>query len=71
MKVLAGAVPESKPNYKAQALSELSKLESKVILMNELLDNVKVSAGEGVGEKFVKGDVYDVSPLKIDSGERY
>lgn len=56
MKSLSGANPESKPNYRQQALAELNKLESKVILLNEMLDNVDTMRGE----KFVAGDVYDV-----------
>ena len=57
MKTLAGANPEAKPDYKTQALTELNKLESKVILLNEMLDNVDVQRGE----QFAQGDVYDVS----------
>lgn len=56
MKSLSGANPESKPDYRQQALTELNKLESKVILLNEMLDNVDPTRGE----KFVAGDVYDV-----------
>ncbi|KAF9787971.1 VHS domain-containing protein [Thelephora terrestris] len=55
MKSLSGANPEAKPDYRQQALSELNKLESKVILLNEMLDNVDTSRGE----KFAAGDVYD------------
>lgn len=54
MKALAGANPESKPDYRAQALTELNKLEQQVILLNEMLDNVDGQRGE----KFVSGDVY-------------
>lgn len=57
MKTLAGANPDSKPDYKSQSLTELNKLESKVVLLNEMLDNVDVARGE----KFATGDVYDVS----------
>jgi hypothetical protein len=56
MKSLSGASPESKPDYRQQALAELNKLESKVILLNEMLDNVDTARGE----RFVAGDVYDV-----------
>lgn len=59
MKALAGANPETKPDYRSQALTELNKLEQKVILLNEMLDNADAERGE----KFVKGDVYDVSNL--------
>ena len=57
MKTLAGANPDAKPDYRTQALNELNKLESKVILLNEILDNVDTARGE----KFVQGDVYDPS----------
>ena len=59
MKTLAGANPDAKPDYRTQALNELNKLESKVILLNEIHDNVDTTRGE----KFVQGDVYDVSAL--------
>lgn len=55
MKALAGANPDSKPDYRTQALTELNKLESKVILLNELLDNFDVSRAE----QFAQGDAYD------------
>ncbi|KAG6820033.1 hypothetical protein H0H93_006268 [Arthromyces matolae] len=55
MKSLAGANPDAKPDYRTQALTELNKLEQKVILLNELLDNVDTERGE----KFAKGDAYD------------
>ncbi|KAK7457083.1 ARF-binding protein [Stygiomarasmius scandens] len=55
MKSLAGANPDAKPDYRTQALTELNKLESKVILLNEMLDNVDTERGE----KFVSGDAYD------------
>ncbi len=57
MKALAGANPEAKPDYRAQALNDLNKLEQKVILLNEMLDNVDTERGE----QFVSGDAYDVS----------
>ena len=57
MKTLAGANPDAKPDYRTQSLTELNKLESKVILLNEMLDNVDVQNGE----RFAQGDVYDVS----------
>lgn len=55
MKALAGANPETKPDYRSQALTELNKLEQKVILLNEMLDNADTERGE----KFAAGDVYD------------
>ena len=56
MKSLAGANPDAKPDYRTQALSDLNKLEQKVILLNEMLDNVDAEKGE----RFVSGDAYDV-----------
>ncbi|KAG9120501.1 hypothetical protein FRC07_003972 [Ceratobasidium sp. 392] len=55
MKSLSGANPESKPDYRKQTMHELEKLQAKVILLNELLDNFDASRGE----KFAKGDAYD------------
>ncbi|KAK0201726.1 hypothetical protein DFS33DRAFT_1014268 [Desarmillaria ectypa] len=55
MKSLAGANPDAKPDYKTQALADLNKLESKVILLNEMLDNVDTARGE----RIVSGDVYE------------
>ena len=63
MKTLAGANPEAKPDYKTQALTELNKLESKVILLNEMLDNVDTERGE----RFAQGDVYDVRTFLLDT----
>jgi len=56
MKSLAGANPDAKPDYRSQALTELNKLEQKVILLNEMLDNVDREKGE----RFASGDAYDV-----------
>jgi ADP-ribosylation factor-binding protein GGA len=56
VKSLAGANPDAKPDYRSQALTELNKLEQKVILLHEMLDNVDTERGES----FAKGDVYDV-----------
>lgn len=61
MKSLAGANPDAKPDYRSQALTELNKLEQKVILLNEMLDNVDAEKGE----KFATGDAYDVSLLRL------
>lgn len=57
MKALAGANPDAKPDYRTQALTELNKLENKVILLNEMLDNADTERGE----RFASGDAYDVS----------
>ncbi|KAH7097948.1 hypothetical protein BKA62DRAFT_623276 [Auriculariales sp. MPI-PUGE-AT-0066] len=54
MKIMAGANPEAKPDYRAQTLAEVDKLQSKVILLNEMLDNVDTARGE----KFASGDAY-------------
>jgi len=76
MKILAGAEPEKKPDYREQVLTEMNKLESKVVLMNELLDSARdtylntPSAADGTRktEKMVKGDVYDqVSKVLMDA----
>ncbi|PPQ81820.1 hypothetical protein CVT25_013656 [Psilocybe cyanescens] len=62
MKSLAGANPDAKPDYRSQALTELNKLEQKVILLNEMLDNVDAERGE----RFATGDAYDqVSSILI------
>jgi hypothetical protein len=61
MKSLAGANPDAKPDYRSQALMELNKIEQKVILLNEMLDNVDTERGE----KFVSGDAYDVSLRRL------
>lgn len=63
MKSLAGANPDAKPDYKTQALSDLNKLESKVILLNEMLDNVDTARGE----RIVTGDVYEVGFASFSS----
>jgi len=57
MKSLAGANPDAKPDYRSQALTELNKIEQKVILLNEMLENVDTEGNE----KFVSGDAYDAS----------
>ncbi|KAF5392386.1 hypothetical protein D9757_001561 [Collybiopsis confluens] len=62
MKSLAGADPEKKPDYRTQSLNEIGKIESKVILLNEMLDNVDVERGANgvmIKEKFVEGDAYE------------
>ncbi|KAH0826352.1 VHS-domain-containing protein [Lanmaoa asiatica] len=55
MKTLAGANPDAKPDYRSQSLAELAKLQSKVVLLNEMLDNVDA----GMGERWARGDAYD------------
>ncbi|KAJ7254694.1 hypothetical protein B0H12DRAFT_1016903 [Mycena haematopus] len=55
MKTLAGADPAHQVDYRSQALSELERLESKVVLLGEMLDNANMSGGE----RSVTGDVYE------------
>jgi ADP-ribosylation factor-binding protein GGA len=55
MKSLAGANPDAKPDYRSQSLTELAKMQSKVVLLNEMLDNVDAVNGE----RWAKGDAYD------------
>ena len=55
MKIMSGAEPENKPDYRAQTSKELDKVQSKAILLNDMLNNAKE------GEKFVKDDAYDGS----------
>ncbi|EIW65480.1 hypothetical protein TREMEDRAFT_72591 [Tremella mesenterica DSM 1558] len=54
MKALAGAEPEKAPDYASQTLSELDKVQSKAILLNDMLNNAR--EGEKIG---IEGDVYD------------
>ncbi|TXT11106.1 hypothetical protein VHUM_01857 [Vanrija humicola] len=54
MKYLAGAEPEAVVDYEKQTLNELDKVQSKAILLNDMLNNAK--EGERVG---LEGDVYD------------
>lgn len=56
MKFLSGANPEAKPDYRSQALHEVEKIESKIVLLNEMLDNIDTSRGE----RPTAGDVYEV-----------
>ena len=48
MRSLADANPDAKPDYRTQVLSDLNKLEQKVVLLNEMLDNVDVDKGRGL-----------------------
>ena len=47
MKIMAGAKPEAKPDYRAETLTELTKLQQKVVLLNEMLDSVDTQSGGG------------------------
>lgn len=49
--------PDAKPDYRSKTLHELEKLQSHVILLNDMLDNVDPSKPE----RLVQGDAYDVS----------
>ncbi|PWN88098.1 VHS-domain-containing protein [Acaromyces ingoldii] len=53
MKVMSGAEPENKPDYWAQTKKDLDKVQSRAILLNNMLDN------RNEGETFAKGDAYD------------
>ena len=53
MKIMSGAEPENKPDYSKQTRKELDKVQSRAILLNDMLNNAKR------GEKFAKGDAYD------------
>ncbi|KAL9936328.1 hypothetical protein V8E36_004396 [Tilletia maclaganii] len=52
MKIMSGAEPENKPDYWAQAQKDLDKVQSRAILLNDMLNNVNE------GEKFAQGDAY-------------
>lgn len=54
MKALSGAEPDKAVDYTSQTLSELDKVQSKAILLNDMLNNAR--EGERVG---LDGDVYD------------
>lgn len=43
-------------------MSELQKLENKVVLLDEILDKVDVERNE----RYAPGDVHDVSTLLLD-----
>lgn len=45
--------PERKPDYAIQTAKELDKVQSRAILLNDMLNNYQAE------EKFVKGDGYD------------
>ena len=54
MKALAGAEPDKTPDYATQTLNELDKVQSKAILLNDMLNNAR--EGERIG---LEGDVYE------------
>ncbi|GAA5984751.1 hypothetical protein JCM10908_003485 [Rhodotorula pacifica] len=53
MKIMAGAEPEKKPNYEEQVNKELDRVQQRVLLLNEMLNNAAPK------ERFVEGDAYD------------
>lgn len=55
MKIMAGADPSSKPDYRSKTLHELEKLKSHVMLLNDMLDNVDPARPE----RMVQGDAFD------------
>ena len=48
--------PEKKPNYEEQVSKELDRVQQRVLLLNEMLNNANPR------ERFVEGDAYDVRP---------
>ncbi|KAL7418583.1 ARF-binding protein [Cryptotrichosporon argae] len=54
MKQLSGAEPDKEVDYTSQTLAELDKVQSKALLLNDMLNNAR--EGERIG---VDGDVYD------------
>lgn len=60
---MSGAEPESKPDYSERTRNELDKVQSRAVLLNNMLDNASEN------EKFARGDAYDVSKLDILSIE--
>ncbi|KAM0786809.1 hypothetical protein ACM66B_002241 [Microbotryomycetes sp. NB124-2] len=53
MKIMSGAEPEKKPDYEKQVEKELDRIQQRILLLNEMLDNSKPN------ERFVDGDAYD------------
>ncbi|GAA6049148.1 hypothetical protein JCM3770_003278 [Rhodotorula araucariae] len=53
MKIMAGAEPDKKPNYEEQVSKELDRVQQRVLLLNEMLNNANPR------ERFVEGDAYD------------
>ncbi|KAI9620829.1 hypothetical protein H4Q26_013499 [Puccinia striiformis f. sp. tritici PST-130] len=51
--LLAAQEPDKQPDYQAQMQKELDRVQSRVLLLNELLNNAQP------GEKFVEGDAFD------------
>jgi hypothetical protein len=53
MKVMSGAEPEARPDYSQRTRKELDKIQSRAVLLNNMLDNANED------EKFARGDAYD------------
>ena len=53
-KLIFSQEPDKAPDYASQTVHELEKVQSKAILLNDMLNNAK--EGEKIG---VAGDVYD------------
>lgn len=47
--------PGKKPDYASQTAKELAAIQHRILMLNEMLDNVKPN------EKFAEGDAFDVS----------
>ncbi|KAI8448168.1 hypothetical protein BY996DRAFT_6433354 [Phakopsora pachyrhizi] len=59
MKIMSGAEPDKQPDYEAEMQKELDRVQSRILLLNELLNNAQPS------EKFVEGDAFDVCKATI------
>jgi ADP-ribosylation factor-binding protein GGA len=55
MKLMSGAEPDKRPDYEGQSQKELTQIQQRVLMLNEMLSNAKPR------ERFVEGDAYDVS----------
>ncbi|SCZ97205.1 BZ3500_MvSof-1268-A1-R1_Chr4-2g07059 [Microbotryum saponariae] len=53
MKIMSGAEPEKRPDYEQQVQKELDRIQQRILLLNEMLNNAKPK------ERFVEGDAYD------------
>ncbi|SCV69472.1 BQ2448_2492 [Microbotryum intermedium] len=58
MKIMSGAEPERRPDYEKQVQKELDRIQQRILLLNEMLNNAKPK------ERFVEGDAYDVSTVQ-------
>jgi ADP-ribosylation factor-binding protein GGA len=47
--------PEKRPDYEQQVQKELDRIQQRILLLNEMLNNAKPK------ERFVEGDAFDVS----------